>query len=138
QPFELYEKYFGTKRLERVEQLFGTAVGFTKACQMGAIGVNALEPKGFRECFDKGIMPKFNPNDEEKTISFNTYLIWLLSMLNNEQLWEKSQQIAITLSDYSKSDKSTKTVKSQEVATLLTSINKKQFIESLTAIVKNG
>jgi hypothetical protein len=138
QPFELYAKYFGTTKQERVEQIFGTAVGFTKACQMGAIGVNALEPKGFRDCFDKGIMPKFNSNDEEKTINFNTYQIWLLSMLNNEQLWEKSQKIAITLSNYSKSDKSTKTVKSQEVANLLTSINKKQFIESLTTVVKNG
>ena len=138
QPFELYAKYFGTTKPEQVELLFGSAMGFSKACQMGAIGVNALEPKGFRDCFNKGVMPKFNPNDEEKTISFNTYQIWLLSMLNNEQLWEKSQQIAITLSDYSMSDKSTKTVKSQQVATLLTSVNKKQFIESLTTIVKNG
>ena len=73
QPFELYDKYFGTTKREQVEQLFGTAIGFTKACQMGAIGVNALEPKGFRDSFDKGIVPKFNPNDEEKTISFNTY-----------------------------------------------------------------
>jgi hypothetical protein len=138
QPFELYTKYFGTTKQEQVEQLFGTALGFTKACQIGVIGVTALEPKGFRDCLDKGIIPKYNDTDEEKTINFNTYQIWLLAMLNNEQLWEKSQQIAIALSNYSKSDKSAKTVKSQEVATLLSSVNKKQFIDGLTTIVKGS
>lgn len=137
-PFELYYKYFGTTKLEQVEQLFGTAIGFTKACQMGAIGVNALEPKGFRDSMDKGVVPKYNPTDEEKTINFNTYQIWLLAMLNNEQLWEKAQQIATTLNDYTKSDKSTKTTKSQEVTGLLASINKKQFIEALISIVINS
>jgi len=138
QPFELYAKYFGTNKLEQVEQLFGTAMGFTKACQMGAIGVNALEPKGFRDCMDKGTVPKYNSTDEEKVINFNTYQIWLLAMLNNEQLWEKAQQIAVTLNDYTKSDKSTKTTKNQEVAGLLAAINKKQVIEALTPIVKNS
>jgi len=138
QPFELYEKYFGTRKREQVEQLFGTAWGFTKACQMGAIGVNALEPKGFRDCLDKGVIPKYNPDDEEKRISFNTYQIWILAMLNNEQLWEMAQQIAATLNNYSMSDKNARKVKSQEVVNLLASVNKKQFIESLTEIVKDS
>jgi hypothetical protein len=138
QPFELYDKYFGTTKPEQVEQLFGTAIGFTKACQMGAIGVNALEPKGFRDCIDKGAIPKYNSTDEEKTINFNTYQIWLLAMLNNEQLWEKAQQIATTLNTYSLSDKNAKKVKSQEVTNLLASVNKKQFIESLIEIVKGS
>lgn len=138
QPFELYSKYFGSTKSDQVEQLFGTAIGFTKACQMGAIGVNALEPKGFRDCMDKGVVPKYNSTDEEKTINFNTYQIWLLAMLNNEQLWEKAQQIATTLNSYSLSDKNAKKVKSQEVTNLLASVNKKQFIESLVEIVKGS
>ncbi len=138
QPYELYEKYFNTTDVEKVEQIFGTAIGFTKACQMGAIGVNALEPKGFRDSLDKGVIPKYNPNDEDKKINFNTYQIWLLSMLNNEQLWEQSQQIAKSLNDYSKSDTNAKKVKTQEVTNLLASVNKKQFIDGLTSIVKNS
>ncbi len=138
QPFELYEKYFSTTKREQVEQLFGTALGFTKACQMGTIGVNALEPKGFRDSLEKGIIPKYNPDDEEKKINFNTYQIWILAMLNNEQLWEKAQQIATSLNTYSLSDKNAKKVKSQEVSNLLTSVNKKQFIESLIEIVKGS
>jgi len=138
QPYELYAKYFGSSKKEQVDQLFGTAIGFTKACQMGAIGVNALEPKGFRDCLDKGIVPKYNNTEEEKTINFNTYQIWLLAMLNNEQLWEKAQQIAKTLSNYSMSDTNARKVKSQEVTNLLASVNKKQFIEALTTIVKGS
>jgi hypothetical protein len=137
-PYELYRKYFDTKnRHKEVEDLFGTALGFTKVCQMGAIGVNALEPKGFRDCIDKGIIPKYNDSDEEKKINFNTYQIWLLAMLNNEQLWEQSQQIAVILSEYSKSGTKAKKDKSQEVINLLASVNKKQFLDSLTVIV-NG
>jgi hypothetical protein len=145
-PYDLYSKYFGTTNNIRVESLFGTAVGFTKACQMGVIGVNALEPKGFRDCLDKGIIPKYNDSDEEKKINFNTYLIWILAMLNNEQLWELSREIATTLSEYSKKKSSItspvqksggKTERSREVDTLLSAVNKKQFIDGLTVIV-NG
>jgi hypothetical protein len=136
-PYNLYEKYFNVK-LEFAEQLFGTEFGFTKACQMGAIGVNALEPKGFRDTFQKGVIPKYNSKDEDKKINFNTYQIWLLAMLNNEELWEQSQQIAKTLNDYSLSDKNAKKVKSQEVNNLLAAVNKKQFIEGLTSIVKGS
>jgi hypothetical protein len=113
-------------------------MGFTQACQMGSIGVNALEPKGFRDCFRKGTIPKYNNTDEEKAINFNTYQIWLLAMLNNEKLWEKAQQIAITLNSYSISDKNAKKVKSQEVSNLLASVNKKQFIDGLTTLVKGS
>ena len=138
QPYELYSKYFGTNKIEQVEQLFGTALGFTKACQMGVIGVNALEPKGYSECMDKGVIPKYNESDEDKSINFNTYQIWLLAMLNNEQLWEHAQKIAKTLNSHSISDTNAKKAKSQEVANLLASVSKKQFIDGLTVLVKGS
>ena len=59
-------------------------------------------------------------------------------MLNNEQLWEKSQQIAKTLYNHSLSDTNAKKVKSQEVNNLLASVNKKQFIDGLATIVKGS
>ena len=105
---------------------------------MGFVGVNALEPKGFRECMEKGVIPKYNESDEGKIINYNTYQIWLLAMLNNEQLWEKAQDIAKTLNNYSISDTNAKKVKSQEVTNLLASVNKRQFIEGLTTIVKGN
>lgn len=109
-PYDLYIKYFGTSKPEVVEKLFGTAFGFLKVCQMGTIGVNALEPKGLRECIYKGVIPKYNNSNDENVINFNVYQIWLLAMLNNEQLWEHAQKIANTLSIYSKSDKNARRI----------------------------
>jgi len=143
-PFELYSKYFGSTDNNVVENLFGTAIGFTKACQMGAIGVNALEPSGFKDYFKNGKMPKYDDSSDEKKINFYTYQIWLLAMLNNENLWEQAQQIAQTLSNYSKSKASSenksgaKTDKRRDVESILTSGNKKQFIDGLTVLVKDS
>jgi hypothetical protein len=136
-PLELYEKYFGTRQGTQAEQLFGTAFGFTKACQMGSIGINALEPKGLREFIQNGRVPTYNDKDEEKKIHFNTYKIWLLAMLNNEQLWGTAEQIAATLNTYASSGERGKKDKANNVKTVLSSVNKKQFIDNLTTVVED-
>lgn len=136
-PFDLYEKYFGTSQKDQVEQLFGTAFGFTKACQMGSIGINALEPKGLREFIQNGKIPSYNDKDEEKKINFNTYQIWLLAMLNNEQLWDNAQKIAATLNKYASSSDKGKKDKSNNIKPVLSSVNKKQFIDNLTTVVED-
>lgn len=137
-PIDLYEKYFGTFKREEAEELFGTAFGFEKACQMGAIGVNAMEPKGLREYIDKGKMPVYKEDDEKKRISFYTYQIWLLAMLNNEQLWENAQQFAHSLNQYALSSEKGKTNKSNHVVAVLSSVNKKQFLDSLITVVEGA
>lgn len=137
-PFELYQKYFDTSKREEAEKLFGTAFGFERACQMGAIGINALEPKGLKEFIYEGKIPVYKKEDEEKKITFNTYQIWLLAMLNNEQLWEKAQQIAASLNQYALSSEKGKTDKSNHVKAVLSSINKKQFIDKLTDVVEGA
>ena len=137
-PIELYEKYFGTSKRHEAEQLFGTAFGFTRACQMGSIGINAMEPKGFRDYIEKGKIPTYNAQDEEKKINFNTYKIWLLAMLNNEQLWDSALKFATILQKYATSGDKGKTDKPQKVKTVLASVNKKQFIDCLTTIVHDA
>ena len=134
-PYELYEKYFNVKP-EYAEQLFGTELGFTKVCQMGAIGVNALEPKGFSDFITKGTIPNFNPNDEEKVINFYTYQIWLLSMLNNEQLWDKSLEFAQLLINYVAGSEKARANRKTAVEELLKSTKKDKFLENLIQIMK--
>lgn len=137
-PIHLYEKYFGTFKREEVEGLFGTAFGFEKACQMGAVGINAMEPKGLREYIDKGKMPVYKEEDENKRISFYTYQIWLLAMLNNEQLWENAQQFARSLNHYALSSENGKKNKANHVVAVLSSVNKKQFLDSLITVVEGA
>lgn len=143
-PFELYEKYFGRTNHQLIESLFGTEIGFTKVCQFGSVGINALEPKGFKDCFVKGTIPSYKENNEEKKISYNTYQIWLLAMLNNEDLWNKAQDIATVLNTYARPEKkgekktSGKTDKRREVETVLSATNKKGFIDAITTLIKDS
>lgn len=69
------------------------------------IGVSALEPKGLKEYMMKGKIPVYDAENEEKRINFYTYIIWILAMLNNEDLWEKSREIAQMLHTYVLGDK---------------------------------
>lgn len=133
--FDLYIQYFGATDINQIELFFGSAIGFTQACQMGAIGVNALEPKGFKDYMKKGLIPKYNDSNEEKKINFNTYLIWLLAMLNNEQLWEESRQFAQQLIDYIAGSEKARTNRKSTVENLLGATKKDKFLENLIPIM---
>lgn len=133
--YELYKELFGTTDREKAMRLFGTAYGFLHACQEGAIGLKALEPKGLSPYLLQGKLPVYKPNDTEQIVSFRTYLIWLLAMLNNDTLWEKSQAFASTLQAYTLGGKAAKTGRSNAVKQLLSTNNKKGFITQLTEII---
>lgn len=135
-PRQLYKQLFANiKGKQNVDGLWGTAFGFHTACTKGVIGVEAMEPKGLRPYITRGTMPKTAKN-EEQTINYNVYKTWLLAMLNNDALWDKSQQLAHLLLEAS-------TDKSKEISTksknlvnnVLGSTNKKQFINCITEIV---
>lgn len=136
-PYELYEKLYGPIG-EKAEAYFGTAFGFGKACQQGFIGIKALEPKGLREVMAKGKIPSIKADNEDTVIKFNTYITWIVAMLNNEELWEKSQEIANALLDYERETKNAKTTRKRQVEAVVGSLNKKNFISNLTEIVETA
>lgn len=139
-PIHLYEKLFGATNGRDAEYLWGTAFGFRTACMAGAIGLKAMEPKGLRDY----MYPKGNnapkqlkaPKNEEETVNFNVYKIWLYAMLNNEELWGKSQELAELLNEASTDkDKSISTKRKNMVENLLNATNKKQFVAAATDVV---
>lgn len=134
---DLYDKLFGIASGKKAEKLWGTAYGFKSACQAGVIGLKALAPKGLKEYIEKAKMPKYK-EDEETIISFNTYKIWLMAMLNNEDLWAKSEIFAQNLLRYATQDKKAKTQFSNRVKILLEATNKHNFIKGLTEIVADA
>jgi hypothetical protein len=135
-PIELYIKFFGMDEGKKAEKLWGTAFGFARACQAGCIGVYAMKPKGLTE-YMKGKVPKYD-EQEDKIISFNTYLIWIMAMLNNEQLWAKAQEFANELQVYSLKGEKGKRVNSNKVDSIIGSTNKMNFIKNLTDIVSDA
>lgn len=135
---ELYEHHFGTKSSKRAMKLFGTALGFSMACKEGVIGLKALEPKGLSSLMKKGKIPSYKSDDEEQIIQYETYQIWLLAMLNNEELWDKAKAFAQTLQDFSLGGKTARTVRSNMVKILLESTNKRAFIDGMGKIVEEA
>ena len=139
-PIHLYEKIFGMSNGRNAESLWGTAIGFKTACTYGAIGIKAMEPKGLRDyVYSKGDkvpkQPKA-PKNEDEQINFNVYKIWILAMLNNDELWEKSQELAKLLNEASSDkDKSISTKRKNLVETMLNATNKKQFIAAAAEVV---
>lgn len=132
-PIHLYEKIFGMSDGRNAESLRGTAIGFKTACTYGAIGIKAMEPKGLRDYVYKGKQPKAHNYDN---INYNVYIIWIYAMLNNDELWEKSQELAKLLNEASSDkDKSISTKRKNLVETVLNATNKKQFIAAATEVV---
>lgn len=133
-PIHLYNKIFKTDNGRNAEALWGTAFGFKTVCTYGAIGIKAMEPKGLRD-YIKGKQPK-TPKNEEEQINFNVYKIWILAMLNNDDLWGKSLELAELLNEASSDkDKSISTKRKNLVETMLNAINKKQFVEAATEVI---
>ena len=137
-PADLYKKMFGLSHAREAEQLWGTEFGFRTCCQSGAIGVKAMAPKGVQKLIKEATLPKIKKNNKKLELTFNTYLIWILAMLNNEKLWDLSMEFAQTLHDYIRQDeKKLSKLKTNQVDNVLKSTNKKNFIDSLVDIAKD-
>lgn len=141
-PLELYQKLFGNTEGKKAEELWGTERGFRTCCQKGAIGVEAMQPKGLMPYMtaqkdSKVKLPKYKENDEEQKITYHTYQIWLLAMLNNQELWDKSQEFAQALHTFVKKDKSRSTKRENLVENIISSTSKKAFMNSLAEIIED-
>ena len=136
-PIELYQRLFGEDEGRKAEELWGTEKGLRACCQKGAIGIEAMQPKGLKQYMttDKGAkLPKY---DEKQIISFHTYQIWLLAMLNNQEMWDKSLEFAKALKSYAESGKKGRTTNSRQIDEVLEATNKRSFMEALSNIASD-
>jgi len=141
------------------ENLFG--IHIKRACELGAIGLQALEPQGLREYFDKAKSPNYSvvPITEksgetlesfeerkkkadqkayENTISFRTYKTWLLAMItkNKQEDLHYSEEVAKALKKYRADAKKRDRANLLENE-LLQAKSKKQFLDGLASIIKD-
>lgn len=137
-PMQLYIRFFGMDKAKEAELLWGTGLGFKRACQDGIIGTYAMKPKGLEKYMKQAHdMPKPAKNDEQQ-INYNVYIIWLLAMLNNDEFWDKSQELAQLLMEASVDEKKKISTKSSNlVQAVLTSTSKKQFAAAATELLTN-
>ncbi|MBO9202528.1 MULTISPECIES: hypothetical protein [Niastella] len=144
-PIELYKIIFGEneylKNAKQIEGLFGSEHSFLKCCEMGAIGIKALEPKGLKGYIflQNGEMKMPDYKKQTQIVTYNTYITWILSMLNaTETLWEKAGAYAQILLTYEQSAKKGSTKKGNEVSFILKSSYPKQFIDALTVLLEDN
>lgn len=145
-PIKFYIDLFGkTEYLDNaklIRSLFGTAFGFVTACQVGVIGVRAMEPKELRAFMTdqpkKSKLPNYSKADDKQQISFKTYQTWLLAMLDNKQLWEKASEAAKAYLEYESDAKKLTTKHMRQVEEVLDSHSKRKFIEANTKIIENS
>ncbi len=144
-PHLFYEKIFGDSALLKdrnaIENLYGTAFGFRAACQSGSIGINALEPKGLKSYLPSkknGKKVSIKSDDNEQQLKFNTYLIWILAMMNNEKLWDLSRKFAQKLLDYRTGAEKGRKNRDNDVNSLLESATNKQFLQNLIPIIEEA
>ncbi|MBC2695806.1 MAG: hypothetical protein HF982_11135 [Desulfobacteraceae bacterium] len=141
------------------EDIYGAHI--KRACELGVIGLHALQPEGLKQYFAEGKKPDFKkPNitpkkgedentykvreekaslkDKEKVILFRTYKTWLVAMItkNKEEMIDYTKDVAIALHSYRA--KATKTVAKNLIEKeLLVAKSKKKFIDALVEIVKD-
>jgi hypothetical protein len=161
-----YKKLFGEnaalKDARYYEFMYG--IHIRRACEQGAIGIQALEPEGLRKYFDKDTMPNLKKSEmpkkgklteeeyqvaqeqanqkdfEDKIIPFRIYKTWLLAMItkNKEEMSDYTGEVAEALYRYRVADKAGSKKRSNIVQNqLLTSNSKKPFLEALTEIIKD-
>lgn len=135
-PLQLYQSLFGSEEGQKAEELWGTEKGLKVCCQRGAIGIEAMQPKGLKQYMkpDNGKDVRLPKYDDKQIINFHTYQIWLLAMLNKEELWTTSKEFAKTLQDYVNKDKKLSTKRSNLTKNILASTSKKTFFIALSEI----
>jgi hypothetical protein len=142
----LYRKLFGESEYNTnrayIDATLGSGFGFRRACQAGAIGIYALQPKGLR-----GIMPQAGAGKENKLptwkkddqtlrVQFHIYQTWLLAMLDKPDLWEESEKAARLLLAYESGAGKLKANRSNDVLAVLKAATKHQFLQALEPIIR--
>lgn len=159
-----YKKLFGENAVLEdsvyYENLYG--IHIKRACEMGAFGMQALEPDGLRKYFEPDKMPNLSKQKanrgkeqsdedfenavkesdkkdyENKIIPFRIYKTWLLAMItkNKEEMSDYTREVAKAIYEYRAGDKKGSKKRSNIVSNqLFASKSKRGFLEALTEII---
>ena len=145
-PSELYKILFGDYAYDRdtakVEQLYASAFSFQKACQMGTIGIQALEPKGLQDYMTTGRNAaknfKYDATNADNQITFNTYVTWLLAMLNKDEMWDEAGQAAELFQEYTKGSGHLKADRGNHVDKLKSAPRQQSFLDAMVPLIENA
>jgi hypothetical protein len=132
--FQLRQMLSGISDRHKFTSLYETKSSFRNACQLGAIGLQVLEPKELD--IEKPInIKKLKEGDEKTLFQYNNNLIWRTAMLNNQELLDLAKKFAQFLKDYSASGDKGKTAHKNIVESLLVTKSKSNVVNQLADIL---
>jgi len=110
--YELTDKLFLFPEAVRSEgqrnllRLYSVHYGFARACQLGAIGLAAIEPAKLRDYLPSAYGPAKPPSlkTEAAAIQFAFQQLWILAMLNNQELYDTADRLAGALHQFATRD----------------------------------
>lgn len=125
---------------EQIEKL-QTFYGFKNACQLGTIGLKALEPANLRTYMPKGSVmyaqgKDFKFNNEQSFLDYQLYKLWITAMLNKTELLNLAADVAKALIEFEKGDERGKKIYSTISQNIKDSKNIKSFIDSITIMLE--
>ncbi|MBN8566556.1 MAG: hypothetical protein J0M25_07455 [Flavobacteriales bacterium] len=147
--FEVRDKFFinqGEALLKDKDIMeLETQFGFKDACMQGAIGLRSLQPKQYQDYLPKNTNSSFKSDKVKKNLknqsNFFIIKLWIIAMLNKEELIELAHSLADVLYRYENDKENTsirgKTVDNHAISDLLEANSIVKFIEKLTNLIPN-
>lgn len=87
---------------DQLLRLYSVHYGFARACQLGAIGLAAIEPAKLRDYLPSAYGPAKPPSvkTDAAAIQFTFHQLWILAMLNNQELYDTADRLAGALHQF--------------------------------------
>ncbi|MEO1261169.1 MAG: hypothetical protein AAFZ15_20370 [Bacteroidota bacterium] len=132
----IYQQLFGEENYKTnvsdFEKLFGKHI--KRACELGNIGLQALEPKNIAKNFQKD-----TSKIKLDKITFQTYKTWLIAMIskNKTEISDYTRDIAAALVAYRNGGKKGSTIRKNLLEKDFFKTSKKEFLKALDKIVSD-
>ncbi|RTQ53397.1 hypothetical protein EJV47_01250 [Hymenobacter gummosus] len=123
---------------QQLRKLYETHYSFARACEQGSIGLAAIEPAKLQE-YMPGKDRKISPKTEADRIQLDIYQLWIIAMLNNQELYGVADRLADALLQFAHRDDGrnagrAKTNANQQVEQVFVK-HRPAFIEKLTDLL---
>lgn len=146
-PYELRDTLFHGEKQSVLSDLdimsMASFYTFKTACQLGSIGLKAIEPAQLRRYMPIGSVSyaqgkEFQFSKNESYINYKLYKIWIIAMINKTELLDLATNVAFALIEFEKTTEKGKTIFSNMVKETKDSCNIKSFISNLTEIMEKS
>lgn len=121
---------------QKLTSLYETHYGIARACQLGSIGLAAIEPARLQD-FMPGKDKKISLKTDDDRLQFDLYQLWIIAMLNNLELYDAADRLAVALQRYSGTATQGKMNIERQIEKVFVK-HRPAFIERLTEILEEA